>query len=84
LPKTDLVAFPAIGQAVQRILSRCLSPVLRTGRKDGRGGGGVGFVNPTGYDIVGMYILCFSFALGASCCLCEGIGWRDATGCRWG
>jgi len=44
----------------------------------------VGFVNPTGYDIVGMYILCFSFALGASCCLCEGIGWRDATGCRWG
>ena len=51
-PKSDLSTYVFVENAAKNVLQGCLSPV----RGKGRGkGGGLGFVNPTGYDIVGTY-----------------------------
>ena len=43
-----------IYEAVNEILLGCVSPVLKDGKGGRVVGGGVNFVNPTGYDIVGL------------------------------
>ena len=53
-PKSDLSTYVSVETAAKIVLQACLSPV----RGKGRGkGGGLGFVNPTGYDIVGVYMV---------------------------
>lgn len=51
-PKSDLCTYPHLENAAKNVLQGCLSPVLGKGRG---AAGGLGFVNPTGYDIGGTY-----------------------------
>lgn len=52
-PTTDWTTYLYIENAVKNILQGCISPVLGEGKG---GGGGVGFVNPVGYDITGKHL----------------------------
>lgn len=53
-PKSDLSTYVFVENAAKNVLQGCLSPVLGKGW---RRGGGLGFVNPTGYDIAGTYMV---------------------------
>lgn len=53
-PKSDLSTYLSIGIAAKNVLQVCLSPVRGKG---GRMGGGLGFVNPTGYDVTGTWMV---------------------------
>lgn len=60
-PKSDLCTYPHLENAAKNVLQGCLSPVLGKGRG---AAGGLGFVNPTGYDIGGTFMdLYFIFRL---------------------
>ncbi len=51
-PSTDLSSYMDIQNAAKDVLRICISVVLGKGRG---AGGGLGFVNPTGYDTAGTY-----------------------------
>ena len=60
--KTDLCDYRSINKAVLNVRDGCLSVVLDGEENGGGGGGGVeggggslGFVNPVGYDTVGLH-----------------------------
>ena len=53
-PTSDLCTYIQLENAAKNVLEGCLSPVL--GKSKGRAGG-LGFVNPTGYDIAGTFIV---------------------------
>lgn len=57
-PKSDLCTYPHLENAAKNVLQGCLSPVLGKGRGPA---GGLGFVNPTGYDIGGTFMDLYLF-----------------------
>lgn len=52
-PMSDLSTYVSVENTAKNVFQGCLSPVLGKGKERG---GGLGFVNPTGYDIAGTYI----------------------------
>lgn len=59
---TDLSSYLYVEMAARTVLKECLSVVLPNGKG---GGGALGFVNPTGYDVVGtclrlLLLLCLA------------------------
>lgn len=60
-PHSDLGNYVQLEKAARRILAKCISVVLSKG--EGRGGGRLGFANPTGFDIEGQCILMTLFLI---------------------
>lgn len=52
-PGIDTSSYASLERAAREILASCISPVL--GKGGANEGGGVGFTNPAGFDILGTF-----------------------------
>ena len=50
-PGQDTSNYASLERAAREVLASCISPVL--GRGGAKGGGGVGFTNPAGFEVLG-------------------------------